>query len=55
MLCLRIAVNIFRNVLVRANFVEYRNGITEISQYLENFYKSLLSGREIRLESLALL
>lgn len=41
----------FRNALVRANYADYKNGITETSQYLENFYKNLLTGGEFRLRN----
>ncbi len=41
----------FRNALVRANFADYKNGITETNQYLENFYKNLLTGGDIQLRS----
>lgn len=41
----------FRNALVRANFADYKNGITETNQYLENFYKNLLTGGDIPLRS----
>lgn len=41
----------FQNVLVRANFADYKNGITETNQYLESFYKNLLSGGESRLRN----
>ncbi|WP_318064972.1 Fic family protein [Clostridium boliviensis] len=41
----------FRNALVRANFADYRNGITETNQYLENFYKNLLSGAGFQLRN----
>ncbi|WP_312444972.1 Fic family protein [Lacrimispora sp.] len=41
----------FRNALVRANFADYKNGITETYQYLENFYKNLLSGERLQLRN----
>ncbi|HCD44722.1 MAG TPA: cell filamentation protein Fic [Lachnoclostridium sp.] len=41
----------FRNALVRANFADYKNGITETYQYLENFYKNLLSGEGLQLRN----
>lgn len=41
----------FRNALVRANFADYKNGITETNQYIENFYKNLLSGGEHQLRN----
>lgn len=41
----------FRNALVRANFADYKNGITETSQYLETFYKNLLAGGGFRLRN----
>ena len=41
----------FRNALVRANFADYKNGITETNQYLENFYKNLLAGGEFHLRN----
>lgn len=36
---------------MRANFADYKNGITETSQYLENFYKILLTDGDIQLRS----
>lgn len=41
----------FRNALVRANFADYKNGITETNQYLERFYKNLLLGGEFQLRN----
>jgi fido (protein-threonine AMPylation protein) len=41
----------FRNALVRANYADYKNGITETDQYLEKFYKNLLAGGEFRLRN----
>lgn len=41
----------FRNALVRANFADYKNGITETNQYLETFYKNLLAGGNFRLRN----
>lgn len=41
----------FRNALVRANFDDYKNGIAETSQYLENFYKNMLTGEEFHLRN----
>ena len=41
----------FRNALVRANFADYKNGIAETSQYLENFYKNLLSDGGLQLRN----
>jgi fido (protein-threonine AMPylation protein) len=41
----------YRNALVRANFADYKNGITETNQYIENFYKNLLSGGEYQLRN----
>nr|WP_314463788.1 Fic family protein [uncultured Clostridium sp.] len=41
----------FRNALVRANFADYKNGISETSQFLEYFYENLLLGGENRLRN----
>lgn len=41
----------FRNALVKANYADYKNGITETDQYLENFYKYLLSNGEFSLRN----
>ena len=41
----------FRNALVRANFADYKNGIAETDQYIENFYKNLLLGGEFSLKN----
>lgn len=41
----------FRNALVRVNFADYKNGITETNQYIETFYKNLLSGGEFSLRN----
>lgn len=41
----------FRNALVRANFADYKNGITETNQYLEKFYKNLLLGERLQLKN----
>lgn len=41
----------FRNALVRANFADYKNGISETSQFLEYFYENLLLGEENRLRN----
>lgn len=41
----------FRNALVRANFADYKNGISETSLYLEYFYENLLMGGKHRLSN----
>ena len=43
------------NSLVSANFADYKNGITETSQYYKNFYKSLLSSGEFSLRNRVLI
>ena len=41
----------FRNALVRANFADYKNGISETSQFLEYFYENLLMGGKYSLKN----
>jgi len=41
----------FRNALVRANFADYKNGIAETNQFIENFYKNLLKGERLLLRN----
>lgn len=36
----------FRNALVRANYSDLTNGITETTEYLERFFRSMLLGEE---------
>ena len=36
----------FRNALVRANYSDLTNGITETAVYLERFFRSMLLGEE---------
>lgn len=36
----------FRNALVRANYSDLTKGITETTEYLENFFRSMLLGEE---------
>ena len=36
----------FRNALVRANYSDLTQGITETTSYLENFFRSMLLGEE---------
>lgn len=41
----------FRNALVRANFADYKKGIVETNQFIENFYKNLLKGERFLLRN----
>lgn len=41
----------FRNALVRANYNDLRNGITETTKYLELFFENLLMGSDYELKN----